>query len=276
MVKAYTMGTAKYCPHMNEEPFHTLRANGADPRLLELHCRMEAPDAAAEVGNTNGLDVLDGVATPIHIFVISSDAADAAAGTGMRTVSVWGINADDAYVTDTITLTGAVQAEGAVLFKRVITAWGATFGTGKVAAGNISISNTGQAATYLYIAAGTNQSNRMRFWVADGYKASLVSIFADYYQAEAAAAVVLAAGSNLWTITCGSDEIPDTRADVPSHTIAPLTSPNIHPHHHVITGSDESYLALYHSSINTGANASHCIAALICIWQDPTPTGRNL
>ncbi len=278
MVHAYTWGSCKYCPHANEMPLPKLKAYGANPMLMEMHCRMEAPDAAAEVGNASGLAVLDGVATPIHIFVISSSADDdgAPVGTGCRTVSVWGIDADDKYVIDTITMNGATQVEGAVLFKRVITAWGATFGSDKAAKGNISISNTGQAATYLYIAAGTQRTDRMRFWVPNGYKAQLMKIYGEYVLAEAAGAVDLDGGTNLWSIICESDEIPESRADVPSHTIVPLSSPNIHPHHHCIEGSDESYVALYHTSINTGANAVHDITALIVVWQDPTPSGRNL
>jgi len=116
----------------------------------------------------------------------------------------------------------------------------------------------------------------MRMWVPTGYKAMMYKIYGEHYQAEAAASVDIDAGSNLWTITCESDEIPDIRANVPNHEIVPLSNPAIHPYHNVVTGNDETYIAMYHTSINTGANASHSITALILLWQDPTPTGRAL
>lgn len=278
MVKAYKLGNCEYCPHKNEEPFPTLQAIGANPKLMEMHCRMEAPDAAAEVGNTNGLAVLNGAVTPIHIFVISSSANDdgAPVGTGMLTVSIFGIDGDDQYVVDTIILNGTTQVEGAVLFKRVITAWGATFGTGLVAAGNIKISNTGQTADYLYIAAGSNRSNRIRFWVPTGYSAQLMRIYASFYQAEAAAALALAGGTNIWSIRQGSDKVPEQREDIANHTVVPIAAAAIHPNHLKVVGSDDSFIALYHSTVNTEANSSHDVMALFIVWQDPTTAGVHL
>lgn len=265
-----------YCYHCTFPPYQAIKTLGGNPGFIEMHNRMEAPDAAAEMGNANGLDVLDGTGTPIHIFVISSQAADAAAGTGMRTVGVYGIDADNDYVLDTITLTGAVEAEGAVLFKRVISAFGITFGSGKVAAGNISISDTGQAATYLYIAAGRNHADRMRFWVADGYKAMVANLYIESHEPAGAASVDLDAGSNVWNIHCESDAIPDQVEDVPIHTIVPLSSRDIHPHHEIVTGSDESYISLWHQTVNTGANMYQDTTMLILVFKSTTSAGGSI
>ncbi|MHB1097921.1 MAG: hypothetical protein ACYCZR_00070 [Burkholderiales bacterium] len=109
-------------------------------------------------------------ATAAVVEVVSSDAADAAAGTGARTVRIDGLDADYVEVSETLTLNGTTPVVGAVEFLRINFATVITAGTGKVNAGNITLRDSGAGTTRSYIGAGRGRAEVGVFTVPAGHK----------------------------------------------------------------------------------------------------------
>ena len=116
--------------------------------------------------------VFDGTTTPIIVYVISASDTDKDAADGhARKVTIIGLTANglETEVIPITTAGGTTQAAGTTLWKRIFHAYVSAWGSGgNDAAGNITITNTGQTATYLTIAAGSNESDGMAFWVDSG------------------------------------------------------------------------------------------------------------
>jgi hypothetical protein len=108
--------------------------------------------------------------------VASASAADAAAGTGLRTLLVIGCDADGRLQEETITMNGTTSVVGAKGFKTIYIAVGLTYGTGLANAGIIHVAlrkaagctNTSGALTAptpaIVLAAGENM-NKQCIWV---------------------------------------------------------------------------------------------------------------
>lgn len=92
------------------------------------------------------------------VEVVSSSAADAAAGTGARTVRVWGLDANWDELTEDITLNGTTPVLGTKLFFRINTVSVLTAGTGLTNAGNITLRDASAGTTRSYIALGVSVS----------------------------------------------------------------------------------------------------------------------
>lgn len=71
--------------------------------------------------------------------IVSDDAADAAAGTGARTVTIEGLDADYMMISETATLDGATPVSFVLPFFRVYRAYVVTAGSGETNAGNLLI-----------------------------------------------------------------------------------------------------------------------------------------
>lgn len=87
-------------------------------------------------------------ATPAALDYSSSAAADASASTGAKTLTVVGLDADKALVTEAVTMNGQTKVVGTQTFSRVIGAFVATVGTGLTNAGDIYIVKTGTGGVY--------------------------------------------------------------------------------------------------------------------------------
>ena len=111
----------------------------------------------------------DGDAETLRI--VSTDANDAAAGTGAQTVTVVGLDENWLIQSETLTLNGTTPATGTLLFRRVHTASVQTSGSTNTAfnAGTITVSHsTTTANVFLTIQPGRNQSNAAVYTVPDG------------------------------------------------------------------------------------------------------------
>lgn len=97
----------------------------------------------------------------------SSNAADAAAGTGARTVEVYGLDKDWNPVTETITLNGQTKVTGTQTFRRVFALYTQTAGTGRFNAGDIYVVKTGTGGTYTGGVPGTLTSGVLKMLVGD-------------------------------------------------------------------------------------------------------------
>lgn len=92
--------------------------------------------------------------------VVSGEAADdgSPAGTGARTVEVFGLDGDYAEISEIVTLNGTTAVATISTFLRVFKAIVRTVGSGGKNAGAISIKNNAAAVTHLIIDAGLNES----------------------------------------------------------------------------------------------------------------------
>ena len=102
----------------------------------------------------------------IGLEVVSSNAADAAAGTGVQTVSIHYLDTDG-YEQDEIVELGGLTPTNTVATDIDKIQWihAERVGTGGVAAGNITLQKQDGTTDYSYIAAGGNQSLSARYTV---------------------------------------------------------------------------------------------------------------
>jgi hypothetical protein len=111
--------------------------------------------------------------------VSSSSTDDAEAGTGARTVQVYGLDADYNEITETVILNGQTAVNTTNLYLRVFRAFVATAGSGENAAGTIYIGTgtvtTGVPATiYAEIPVGVNQT-LMAVWTVPANHTAYIS-----------------------------------------------------------------------------------------------------
>ncbi len=108
--------------------------------------------------------------------IVSNNAADAAAGTGTRTVEIVYIDLNYAMVTTTVTMNGLTPVPIGVLGARMILWMEArTGGTSQVSVGRIFLRFTGGGEVQEVISEGGNKSLSCRFMVPDGYEAFVPS-----------------------------------------------------------------------------------------------------
>lgn len=122
-------------------------------------------------------DTWDGP-TPLYVFptapmqmqIASTSVDDAAAGTGLRTVEIYYLDADYAEHVETITLNGTTPVlTVATNILRVNQMHAATVGSGTIAAGTVSLTAVGGAVTYSTIPVGRNYSRQAIYTVPAGY-----------------------------------------------------------------------------------------------------------
>lgn len=108
--------------------------------------------------------------------VSSSSANDAAAGTGARTVAVYGLDADYNEIDEIVSLNGQTAVNTTKSYIRVFRSFVVTAGSGNTAAGTIYV-GTGTvtagvpANVYAEIALGENQTTMALWTVPAGYTA---------------------------------------------------------------------------------------------------------
>lgn len=111
--------------------------------------------------------------------IASADAADAAAGTGMRTVFISGLDSSWNEVSETVTLNGTTDVTTVNTYWRITRMYGASWGTGRVNAGKITATGTTDANVMAAIADnGTNQTQMACYTVPDGK-----TLYVDQYSA---------------------------------------------------------------------------------------------
>lgn len=110
--------------------------------------------------------------------VLSSSANDAAAGTGLRTVVIQGLNQDWEQVSETVTLNGLTPVQSVNTYRRCHTMRGVTAGSGGANAGTITVRHaTTEANVFLAMQVGNNQTNCSAFTIPAGHKGYLMSSF---------------------------------------------------------------------------------------------------
>lgn len=118
------------------------------------------------------------VSTSEPVEVLSSSANDAAAGTGLRTVTIQGLNQDWVQTSETLTLNGLTPVQSVNTYRRVHTMRGVTAGSGGSNAGTITVRHaTTEADVFLVMQIGYNQTNCAAYTIPAGYKGYLMSSF---------------------------------------------------------------------------------------------------
>ena len=111
------------------------------------------------------------------LSVVSSSANDTAAGTGIRTLFISGLDANFEEISETVTMNGVTPVNTVNQYMRVNRAYGATCGTGYTNAGNITVTGAG-AVVRLYIPAGDGQTLMTLWTVPAGTKAFITQVSA--------------------------------------------------------------------------------------------------
>lgn len=113
----------------------------------------------------------------IQMTVRSSNVSDTSAGTGVRTVEINYLNASGVEQTEIVTTNGGAVNTVATNIRRVNYFHTVTAGTGAVAAGNITLTNTGNTVTYAQISAGGNFSRHGFFTIPSGKTGYITSAY---------------------------------------------------------------------------------------------------
>lgn len=109
--------------------------------------------------------------------IVSSDAADAAAGTGARTVLINGLDDDYEPVVQTVTLDGTTPVAIPTQLFRINSAVILTSGSGQVNAGTLTIQDAGAGTARAIIPLGYGITKQSQFTVRAGYTLQIISSF---------------------------------------------------------------------------------------------------
>lgn len=124
----------------------------------------------------------------IHALV-SSDAADAAAGTGMRTVEVFGLQTWDSVETsEIVTLNGTTPVNTAVSYVIIHRMLGRTFGSGFENAGIVKATAATDATITALILIGNKQTRMAIFGIGSGKRFTTTKLGTSLVTPAAAAA----------------------------------------------------------------------------------------
>jgi hypothetical protein len=112
---------------------------------------VDAASAAEDIWDGGGLYTGFPTGAGETISVLSSSANDAAAGTGLRTLRLIGLDTDGNVQIENVTLNGTTPVATTGVFTRINTAYGLTAGSGTTNAGTITIRHTTTTANVFSI-----------------------------------------------------------------------------------------------------------------------------
>ena len=138
--------------------------------------------------------------------VVSSSAADAALGTGARTVKIWYLDSSFNEKTEIVTMNGvtAVPTVATDIF-RINAFWVITAGTGKKAAGTIDIRKTSDTPIYSRISANQTRARNIAYTVPAKTKLFIDQMtYASTSGTGKAAQFTMRSNYNEWDGTVGS------------------------------------------------------------------------
>jgi len=146
------------------------------------------------------------LAAAATLQIVSTSALDTAAGTGLRTVLVKGLDAGFNPISETLTLNGVTPVNTVNQYLRVNKVQGITAGTGTTNAGIVTLSLVGGGSPQAVIPAGIGEAQAAVFTVPTGFVALLTGVqYSINGSATAAAygeaAVAFRANGNTCTIT---------------------------------------------------------------------------
>jgi hypothetical protein len=165
------------------EPFELQVARGqvdGHKTLFKFGINGDVGTSVETVWAQGGTYVYPASATVMKIS--SSSADDAAAGTGARTIAIFGLDADYNEINETVTLNGQTAVNTTNSFLRISRMYVVTAGSGATAAGVIyagtgTVTSGVPATVYGMVALNANQT-QMAFWtVPAGYTLYLTGVY---------------------------------------------------------------------------------------------------
>jgi len=143
-----------------------LRGNVPGSAMVSINCEIEtlttiritlSPNLTTELIDQSGLH-----SSAATVEVASDDANDASAGTGIRTLTLIGLDGSGVAQSETITMNGQTEVTSANTYSAIHNFRGLTYGSGETSAGNIYIGNgtfTSGVPTTIY---GTGEAGHNR------------------------------------------------------------------------------------------------------------------
>lgn len=247
-----------------------LKDKNKSVKVLEISVLVNSPDTETEI-RTGFTNALNSFTTPVQLGIKSASAQDAADGTGMRTMKLFGIGASSAtgaldYIEETITLTGQTKLTTTYYWAEVIQAKGVTYGSGGKAAGVITVHEKGATNnnTYLTIAINTLAAINTRLPLLSGKMFHLAFFMVNVIQVSSGNAAALDTGANVRPVYYNGNN----EADVPIHKYSALPGiPFILPaHYEDESGNNSNYYTVKHQIINTNANKDVHYDLIYAVW----------
>ena len=129
------------------------------------------PTAEANINEFNTLNIrwASVFDAAYRLDIASSSAADAAAGTGARTIDIYGLDSQWMLQKETVTLTGQTMLTTTKYFRRVFEIVVATAGSGFLNAGDIYVVKSGTGGTWTAGVPGTLTGATIKCLVGDNY-----------------------------------------------------------------------------------------------------------
>jgi hypothetical protein len=165
------------------EPFELQVARGqvdGHKAIFKFGINGDVGTSVETVWAQGGTYVYPAAATVMKIS--SSSADDAAAGTGARTISISGLDANYNEISETVILNGQTEVNTVNSYLRIFSMFVVTAGSGATAVGTIyagtgTVTSGVPATVYGMIGIGANQT-QMAFWtVPAGYTLYLMGVF---------------------------------------------------------------------------------------------------
>lgn len=107
-----------------------------------------------------------GISTTQNLRVVSTSASDSAAGTGVRTVLLSGLDGNLLRIFETVTMNGTTPVTTVNQFNKFDSLFSTTVGTNGFAVGEITVTNPDNTITYGHIASGFNAWRSGRFYTS--------------------------------------------------------------------------------------------------------------
>lgn len=140
--------------------------------------------AAETIWDAGGTYVWPTTSEPLSVVSDSTD--DDAAGTGLRTLEIQGLDLNWNEISETVTLDGTTPVVTDIGFFRVFRIKGMTAGSGSVNAGNVTVTNETSGQTLGKVEAGKGQSQLALYSVPAGQTLSINEIICTPFKAAAA------------------------------------------------------------------------------------------
>jgi hypothetical protein len=245
-----------------------------NPKVYKYKALLQTPSVENSEIRTGFTDAIaGGFTTPVLVDVKSASADDAAAGTGLQTLTIFGIGASSAsaaaldYIEETITVTGTSAATTTNYWAAIIALKGATYGSGGKAAGAITIhENGGVTKTYATMAISTQGSINARFPILTGKQAARLYISARMVEPYDSGAIANNEGGTIATWYYGGNNeatLPTNKASF-SHNQEYKNG----PHTSIKSGNSSSsgYLTVLHQRADSDTARWYSLEFHVAVW----------
>lgn len=132
-----------------------------------------AADVEEDIWATGGTRTLVTYAEKVNIA--SASAADDSGGTGANLIQLDGVDSNEEFVTELVTMDGTTPVQSSTTFKHVHRVLVAYSGSGRVNAGDITLTGATSGATRVVVPSGGGITQMSHYYIPDGWNAYLLS-----------------------------------------------------------------------------------------------------